>query len=222
MQCSCSNTQLEEYAGGHTQTFNAGGMRISITGPGAVTINGKRYGSGSSSSGTSIPSRPSSSSSSRPSSSSSGPNADDVTDIGRTKLIYYGNVSSAMRSAMERNVASCRRHMEAKNLGWVMDCNILVKFSAAGWGGTYVGASDELYVTPTLNESSLLYTIVHEFGHRFQCRVSRGIWSEVTGKYRWCLQNDSTAFPRDYSRKNDQEFWADNFASWVLGRRMNP
>jgi hypothetical protein len=217
---------LDEFAGaGPGQTFRAGGMTISISGQGGVTVNGVRYGSSGVSRPASGVSRPSGiskpASAVVPSSNipSSTAKKAEVETLGETKIVFYG-VSQSHQDIMTRSVESARRALAAKGLVWLMNVSLYVRDDSR-WGGTYFGDRDEVWVSPT-SSSSLTSIIIHEFGHRFHYRVNRSIWTDIRSKYHWCLKNDSTSFPRQYSRTDDREFWADNFTGWVLGTPLNP
>lgn len=215
VQCSCRNRSLTEWAGlaGLSQTFNVGGLQVSIGGTGSVTINGRQYSAGQYT-GTTTP-RPLAPS--VPSSAPSAPPKVDTNNVGKTKIVYYGNVSQQSKTVMESIVNEARQHLESKGLGWLMAVTLYIKHDDQ-YNGTYFPNHDEVWLSPAV----AVYTVVHEFGHRFHYRVSRSIFPEIVGKYRWCLQNDSTAFVRSYSRQDEYEFWADAFATWVMRRPINP
>jgi hypothetical protein len=146
----------------------------------------------------------------------------DVVGVGPCKLIFYGDISDAYKNAMTRSFNSARQRLEAKGIGWLMAVDVCVKQpTGTGVGGYYEYLSDTVWMMPSNNEYGLTHAIIHEFGHRFEYRFpsSRTAMSE---RYQWCLHNDPGSFPRDYSRGNFGEFWADCFAAWALGANLKP
>jgi hypothetical protein len=253
IRCSCcTDEHLNEYAhtGGESsvQSFQVGGVNISIGALGSVTVNGVEYGgsnysnvgqntgqnTGQNSAGREITSR---GGKNRPAVNfpyvkgtdyfndldPNDPNVEvETVDVGQTKIIFYGDgISESYKNAMVRCFNAARRYMEAKGVGWLMSVDVSVKHTRHGVGGYYDYAGDNVWLVPSTNDPFLIHAIIHEFGHRFEYRFP-GCRVHLNDRYNWCLQNDPGAFPRDYSRNNFGEFWADCFASWVLGTPLKP
>ena len=145
----------------------------------------------------------------------------DVVGVGQCRLIFHGDIGDSYKNTMVRCFNAARQHMEGRGMGWLMAVDVRVKHSNHGWGGYYDPNTDQVWVMPTGGEQHLIHAIIHEFGHRFEHRFP-SCRTDLNERYQWCLYNDPTAFPRDYSRTNFGEFWADCFASWTLGTHLKP
>lgn len=84
--------------------------------------------------------------------------------------------------------------------------------------GTYYYDTDTLVMS-----ESPFSTLIHELGHRFhyKCRNTNELNDEIDRVYNWYLNNKSNGFARSYSRTDRYEFWADSFASYIMGTNQH-
>jgi hypothetical protein len=141
------------------------------------------------------------------------------------------SVSDSDRRSVERTVLSCARLFAKHGIHNLTNCYVqiigvshVIAPNGAPAAALYIPSQDIVQIDPTQVFGNMHdFTVVHEFGHRFDFVASRQ-WdfrSQTTNMYNYCRSEPST-FPRSYSASNVLEFWADCFAYHLLGRQMNP
>lgn len=129
-----------------------------------------------------------------------------------SNIRFASNVSSSDITRCRTMLATAKRYLESKNVGWLFNVSILFHY----WDGTGWYTSNDFV---ELNPDYLsVETTLHELGHRFhyQCTNTHAFNAEVDAKYEYYMKYDNRAFWRTYGRKDRYEFWADTFRHWVM------